>query len=80
VKTYSVLLLYPDFIANQFGEAYYTFAGTPDVYVVVTLGCVRYVSSTEDINVTVVDTDCRDDNAVQQKEMLETADSLARYW
>ena len=54
--------------------------GTPDVYVVVHQGCVRYVSSTEDITATVVDTDCNDDSDGQQQGMLATAESLVRYW
>lgn len=57
--------------------------GTPDVYVVVHKGCVRYVSSTEDITATVVDTDGHhydDDEDGMQKEALKTAESLVRYW
>lgn len=54
--------------------------GTPDVYVVVRQGCVGYVSSTADINATVVDRDCLDDSDGEQQEMLDVADSLPRYW
>lgn len=54
--------------------------GTPDVYVVVHKGCVRYVSSTEDITATVVDTDGHHYDDGMQKEALNTAESLVRYW
>lgn len=56
--------------------------GTPDVYVVVRKGCVSYVSSTEGITATVVDTDGHhyDDEDGMQKETLKTAESLVRYW
>ena len=51
--------------------------GTPDVYVVVHKGCVRYVSSTEDIEAHVVDKDVPEHN---EEGLLDVADSLPRYW